>query len=68
MANLKALGASEPLNEVILYVLVLLLNCGLSRNWHEIYDSSRSLEGKLNGVLEAQLPANLRIMENKKLK
>lgn len=46
MANLKALGTSESLNEAIAYVLVFHWNCSFSRNWHEIFDSSRSLSAE----------------------
>lgn len=42
MANLKTLGTSESLNEAVAYVLVFHINCSFSRNWHEIFDSSRS--------------------------
>jgi len=46
MANGKALGASESLNEAMVYVLVFQLNCNFSRNCHEIFDSFRSLSFK----------------------
>ena len=46
MANGKTLGASESLNEAIVYVLVFQLNCNFSRNCHEIFDSFRSLSFK----------------------
>lgn len=42
MAKLKVLETSESLNEAI-DCLVFHLNCSLHRNWHEIFDSSRSL-------------------------
>ena len=55
MSSLKALGTSESLNETIAYVLVFHLNCSLSRNWHDVFDSSRSLsvdqaEWSLGGI------------------
>lgn len=43
MANLKAWGTNESLNEAITYALVFHLNCSFSRNWHEIFDSSKHL-------------------------
>lgn len=46
MANGKALGTSESLNEAMVYVLVFHLNCNFSRNCHEIFDSFRCLSFK----------------------
>lgn len=42
MVNLKILGISEFLNEVVVYVLVFYINCSFSRNWYEIFDFLRS--------------------------
>lgn len=60
MANLKPLRTSESLNEATAYVLVFHLNCSFSRNWDEIFGSSRSLsvERSLGSTATCKQKAN----------